>query len=337
MENVFEIKLFLKTEDDNVHIGSFMLDLNILLSERCKASNDIFLTIKNIKITFYDISQKKTENSLILYSKLVLIRSELKLSEFESMNNQLVDIFKSSSKRTQLLGDVEKNKQNAKELKKVLTNCFTENYYEEIDSNLMALDIDENTIPGNKTTNIDILINVFSNEESMANYQEYLLLKQKALDKGYINKNQKLKIRNGEKEKLFYKLSRKKLFELVNLEGENKDFLKECLTLYNKENTSYIDFEIIKVEYLVENETDKNNVNLFDFFYFLHVLLSDKGKQDKQHNVLIPSLTSKDKAFMASSLNHYEYDSCSNHNIKITVISAMRLTRNKHSNIINLI
>jgi len=340
MEDVFEIKLFLKTEDDNVHIGSFMIDLNILLSERCKASNDLFLTVKNLKITFYDISQKKSDNSLILVSKLSLIRSDLRLNEYDSMSNYFLDLFK--NKRNQFLTEIENTKSDPKEYRQVLTKLLTENYYDEIDSNIMPLDVDENMIPDAKTTNIDILINVFSNEDSFSNYQEYSLLKLKALEKNYLDRNQKLKIRNNEK--LFYKLSKKKLLELLNLEGDSKEFVKEAISFFYKENTSYIDFEIIKVEYAVESEAEKNNINLLEYVYFTHCMLSDKNKlvsQDK--NVLIPTLTSKDKdkgflAFSTANYNSAENRNicdCSNYSLHITVISAMRLTFNKHNSMLH--
>jgi len=335
MENVFEIKLFLKTEDDNIHIGSFMLDLNILLSERCKASSDLYLTVKNLRTTFYDIGKKKSENSLILISKLILIRSDLRLNEFETMNSCLAELFKNLGRRTKFLSDVENSKSNAKDFKKVLSSYLTEDYYDEIDSKIMALDIDENTIPENRTSHMDILINVFSNEDSFANYQEYSDLKQKAIEKNYIERSQKLKLRNNEK--LFYKLSKKRLLEIVNLEDDSKEFIKDALNLYLKEYNSYIDFEIIKVDYVVENESEKNNIFLLDFFYFVNCLITDKTSKfivGNEKNVLIPSIGSKEKAFFSSINNKNnleEYNSANNGSIKLTVISAMRLTYNKQS------
>jgi hypothetical protein len=73
MEGVLEIKLFLKTDEDNLNVGSFMIDLSLLLNGNCKISNNYYTT--NTLISFYDHSTKQVDELVQVSLKLSLIKS----------------------------------------------------------------------------------------------------------------------------------------------------------------------------------------------------------------------------------------------------------------------
>jgi hypothetical protein len=77
MEGVLEIKLYLKTEEDNINIGSFMIDLSLLFSSNCRVSGA--LQTASTLISYYDNQTKKVDELLRISVKLALIRSGIDL------------------------------------------------------------------------------------------------------------------------------------------------------------------------------------------------------------------------------------------------------------------
>ena len=73
MEGILEIKLFLKTEEDNIHIGSFMIDLSNLLSNNCRVSGALHTATTIIR--YYDNQTNKVDDLIRISVKLSLIRS----------------------------------------------------------------------------------------------------------------------------------------------------------------------------------------------------------------------------------------------------------------------
>ena len=77
MEGVLEIKVFLKTEEDNIVLGSFMIDLSLLFSNYCKVSGALYTA--TTLISFYDNESKKVDELVRISLKLSLIRSGISL------------------------------------------------------------------------------------------------------------------------------------------------------------------------------------------------------------------------------------------------------------------
>jgi hypothetical protein len=73
MEGVLEIKVYLKTEEDNINIGSFMIDLSLLFNEKCRVS--AALQSASTCISYYDNQTKKVDELIRISVKLALIRS----------------------------------------------------------------------------------------------------------------------------------------------------------------------------------------------------------------------------------------------------------------------
>jgi len=93
---LFEIKFYLKSEDDNdINIGSFILDLSKLLSIESKI-NEKFYFSKNANVNLYENSNALFDG-VKLATDFMLIKSDYEKSEFmqfyESMKNVYLNNF----------------------------------------------------------------------------------------------------------------------------------------------------------------------------------------------------------------------------------------------------
>lgn len=95
-DNLFEIKFYLKSEDDNdINIGSFILDISKLLSIESKINEKIYFS-KNANVNLFENSNALLDG-VKLATNFSLIKSDYEKSDFlqfyESMRNIFLNNF----------------------------------------------------------------------------------------------------------------------------------------------------------------------------------------------------------------------------------------------------
>lgn len=91
-DNLFEIKMYLKSEDDNdINIGSFILDISKLLSSESKINDKIYFS-KNANVNLFENSNVLLDG-VKLATNFSLIKSEYEKSDFLSFYESMKNIF----------------------------------------------------------------------------------------------------------------------------------------------------------------------------------------------------------------------------------------------------
>jgi hypothetical protein len=264
LEGLFEIKLYVKTEEDNINIGSFMIDLSKLLLPECKSQN-IYSCSSNVY--FCDLNSKGQE-SIKLSTHLSLFKSDLDCQEFfevyrivsNSLNNNVLSL------RDRIDNDS----------KGLLRTLITPNFWEYIDMELLNLEADNGDLNIN---NIARLIEIFTDKKVFSEIYDY---------NDVINeifKNKKFNLKKTNKltiDKFSFTEDRlKEIF--ANIDGE---LFENLISIYRAHKPN-VDLSVY--------HSDSNNIDLLDFILFLYsykseLIIVPKEEEDVKEKVVeVPS------------------------------------------------
>jgi len=264
IESILEIKIFIKTEEENENIGSFLIDLSKVFESNYKINENIYFS--DLAYSYCYNFEKNREESLKLSFSFALIKSDLSSREFSGFYKDM----KTNSK--EILKKLNDSNLICEELRGMLKNynegSFKE-YYSYIDLNLISLEDYHGNV---KLENIKNMCKIFSPEDN--NRYDEILYGNEIIHEIFSNKILNLKS-TSDAGVSQYSLTKEKLVEVLKYKNNDLNLINEL--------DSLVDYYLCKISewndrsyfavYAMKNLKESYHIDLFDCIFELKNLI----------------------------------------------------------------